>query len=123
MSWFVLYFIVLVITISFHSYFSANALDVFETFRKTFLAINLVASTLLIFIFYGFFVNASIRERAKANRLLLNVLSAEIEDAQKESDKTIAEHHESVSVLFADVVELIPLFVDHEPTEVVDWLN
>lgn len=121
--WFVLYFIVLAITISFDGYFSSNALEVSETFKKTFLAMNLGASSLLIFAFSGYFVNASIRERANADRLLLNVLPAEIAETLKESDETIAQHHESVSVLFADVVGSTPLFANLEPTEVVDWLN
>lgn len=120
---FVLYFVVLAITAGFDSYFSENALDVSDTFRQVFFVMNLGVSSLLIFIFSGYFVSTAISERAKADRLLLNVLPAEIAETLKESDDTIADHYESVSVLFADVVGSTPLFADLEPTEVVDWLN
>jgi guanylate cyclase len=123
MPFFALYFCVLVITVGFDSYFSKNALDVSDSFKQIFFGMNLGVSSLLIFIFSGYFVSTAIRERAKADRLLLNVLPAEIAETLKESDDTIAEHYESVSVLFADVVGSTPLFADLEPTEVVDWLN
>jgi guanylate cyclase len=123
MPFFALYFCVLVITVGFDSYFSKNVLDVSDSFKQIFFGMNLGVFSLLIFIFSGYFVSTAIRERAKADRLLLNVLPAEIAETLKESDDTIAEHYESVSVLFADVVGSTPLFADLEPTEVVDWLN
>jgi guanylate cyclase len=120
---FVLYFVVLGITVGFDGYFSENALDVSDTFKLIFFGMNLGVSSLLIFIFSGYFVNTAISERAKADRLLLNVLPAEIAETLKESEDTIADHYESVSVLFADVVGSTPLFATLAPTEVVDWLN
>ena len=123
LPFFFLYFVVLAITVAFDGYFSENALEVSDTFKHVFFGMNLGVSSLLIFVFSGYFVSTAIRERAKADRLLLNVLPAEIAETLKESEDTIAEHHESVSVLFADVVGSTPLFADLEPTEVVDWLN
>jgi adenylate cyclase len=120
---FALFFLALTITIGFDGYFTEHALGVSDTFSKVFLAMNLGVSSLLIFVFSGYFVGTAIRERAKADRLLLNVLPSEIAETLKDNDDTIADHYESVSVLFADVVGSTPLFADLEPTEVVDWLN
>ncbi|MBN4064653.1 adenylate/guanylate cyclase domain-containing protein [Dehalococcoides mccartyi] len=120
---FALFFVGLAITIGLDPYFTERGLEVSETFSKVFFALNLGVSSLLIFVFSGYFVRAAIQERSKADRLLLNVLPAEIAETLKESDETIARHYDSVSVLFADVVGSTPLFADLEPVEVVDWLN
>lgn len=121
--WLLLFFIILSITVVFDDYFAERALDIGENSRRLFFAMNLGASSLIVFTFAGFFVRSALNERSKANRLLLNVLPAEIAEILKESDDTIARHYDSVSVLFADVVGSTPLFADLEPTEVVDWLN
>ena len=121
--WFLLYIVILGITVAFDDYFADRALEISDNTRTLFFAMNLGGPSLVIFIFTGYFVRSAIKERSKANRLLLNVLPAEIAETLKESDATIARHHDSVSVLFADVVGSTPLFADLEPTEVVDWLN
>ncbi len=121
--WFLLYIVILGITVAFDDYFADRALEISDNTRTLFFAMNLGGPSLVIFIFAGYFVRSAIRERSKANRLLLNVLPAEIAETLKESDDTIARHYDSVSVLFADVVGSTPLFADLEPTEVVDWLN
>ena len=121
--WFLLYFIILLISVAFDDYFAGRALEVSANTRRLFFAMNLGASSLVVFAFAGYFVTTAITERSKANRLLLNVLPAQIAETLKDSDDTIARHYDSVSVLFADVVGSTPLFADLEPTEVVDWLN
>ena len=63
------------------------------------------------------------QEQEKSERLLLNVLPKEIAPILKESDSTIAEHFESVSVLFADVVGFTSLSARLPPREMVDLLN
>ena len=63
------------------------------------------------------------REQEKSDRLLLNVLPKEIAPILKESNTTIADHFESVSVLFADVVGFTSLSARLPPREMVDLLN
>ena len=72
-------------------------------------------SAIVVFLFAGYFVSQAISEREKANRLLLNVLPKEIAPILKRSDKTIADHYASASVLFADIVGSTPLFSE------MDW--
>jgi guanylate cyclase len=62
-------------------------------------------------------------EQERSEELLLNVLPREIAPRLKEGGQTIAEHFDSASVLFADIVGSTALFADMEPGEIVDWLN
>jgi adenylate cyclase len=88
-----------------------------------FFLMNLSFSSTVVFIFAGYYVAAANREREKANTLLLNVLPKEIAPILKANGGTIADHYESASVLFADIVGSTPLFSDMEPAAAVDWLN
>ena len=62
-------------------------------------------------------------EQQKSERLLLNVLPKEIAPILKEGDTTIADHFDSVSILFADVVGFTSLSARLPPREMVDLLN
>lgn len=121
--WFILFFLVIAITVIFDGYFAERATEVDEDVRRLFVAMNIGGSSATILLFAGYFVTAAVRERARADQLLLNVLPADIAEKLKESDETIAQQHDSVSVLFADIEGSTPLFADLEPIEVVDWLN
>jgi class 3 adenylate cyclase len=62
-------------------------------------------------------------ERARSERLLLNILPAPIADRLKSSERAIAEHSDGVTVLFADLVGFTPLSARKTPEELVDLLN
>lgn len=62
-------------------------------------------------------------EKEKSERLLLNVLPKEIAPALKEEHGIIAEHYESASVLFADIVGFTQLSAMLKPDEMVTLLN
>jgi len=62
-------------------------------------------------------------EKAKADNLLLNILPESIAALLKDEPKTIAQHHEHVSILFADIVNFTPLSAQMPPAETVDLLN
>ena len=62
-------------------------------------------------------------EKEKSERLLLNVLPAKIADRLKLGERTIAERYESVTVLFADVVDFINLASHVDPDDLVALLN
>jgi len=62
-------------------------------------------------------------EQERSEKLLLNVLPREVAPRLKEPGQTIAEHFDSASVLFADIVGSTTLFAEMEPADIVDWLN
>jgi guanylate cyclase len=62
-------------------------------------------------------------ERARSERLLLNILPAPIAERLKASEQSIAEHSDGVTVLFADIVGFTPLSARKTPQDLVDLLN
>jgi adenylate cyclase len=62
-------------------------------------------------------------ERARSDRLLLNILPAPIAARLKQSPEIIAEHCERVTVLFADLVGFTPLSAERSPRELVTLLD
>lgn len=62
-------------------------------------------------------------ERQRAERLLLNVLPAEVAAELKEKGRIQARRFESISVLFADIVGFTQRYAGVDPEEMVDQLN
>jgi adenylate cyclase len=62
-------------------------------------------------------------ERAKSERLLLNVLPASVASRLKESDEVIADGFGAATVLFADIVGFTPLAQELSPADSVVLLD
>lgn len=62
-------------------------------------------------------------EQAKAERLLLNILPAEIAEKLKQDQTAIADRFEEVTILFADIVNFTELSTKISPVELVSCLN
>ncbi len=121
--WFALYLLNVVITVAFDDAFASRGYEVAETIRTVFFFMNVSFSSLVVFLFAGYFVVSAAAERKRANALLLNILPKEIAPRLKAGHQTIADHYDSASVMFADMVGSTPLFADMKPAEAVDWLN
>lgn len=101
-----------------------------ELIDPVFFILNIGAVTGIAFLLINYYVRERKRafgllreEQQKSESLLLNVLPVEIAPRLKADNQTIADHFESASVLFADIVGSTPLFAEMEPGEAVDWLN
>lgn len=62
-------------------------------------------------------------ERARSHALVQNVLPPTIADEISRKPGTLARHHESVTVMFADIVAFTPFATEHPPEKVVGLLN
>jgi len=63
------------------------------------------------------------KERARSDELLLNILPNEIAERLKKGEKTIANNHEQVTILFADIVGFTALSNELIPNKLVYLLN
>jgi guanylate cyclase len=95
-----------------------------------FFVLNIGVASAVVFGLLRYFVRENRRihgllevEQEKSEALLSNVLPSEIAQMLKNSDQTVAEQYDSVSILFADVVDFTPLAETLAPNEVVEMLN
>jgi adenylate cyclase len=94
------------------------------------LAINFALISILIFGFLSYFIRQREQafallegEQQRSENLLLNILPKEIAAILKREPRTIAEHYEGASILFADVVNFTPMSAQMTPVELVELLN
>ena len=88
-----------------------------------FFVINLIGVGSFIFLMVFYFVSQKNIFQEKAESLLLNILPKEIANILKNEPRTIADHFEGASILFADVVNFTPLSATMTPTSLVELLN
>jgi len=63
------------------------------------------------------------QEQEKSENLLLNILPKEIARILKNESRTIADHYDEASILFADMVNFTPMSAEMSPVEMVELLN
>jgi class 3 adenylate cyclase len=109
---------------------SAGAPDIPAGVMVTFFVLNILGVSTTAYVLLQYFVRARERalaelgvERAKSERLLLNVLPESVAGRLKESDEVIAEGFVSATVLFADIVGFTPLAQELAPADTVALLD
>jgi guanylate cyclase len=95
-----------------------------------FFVLNFLGVCTTAYVLLQYFVRARERalaelevERAKSERLLLNVLPASVASRLKESDEVIADGYGAATVLFADIVGFTPLAQELAPAAAVALLD
>jgi len=88
-----------------------------------FFAINLIGVGSLVFMMVFYFVGQKNVFQEKSEALLLNILPKEIAAILKNESRTIADHYDEASVLFADMVGFTPLSAQLPPVEMIELLN
>jgi guanylate cyclase len=86
-------------------------------------AIVLVGTLLIVMPLIGALLNRLSSERQRAEKLLLNVLPKPVAAELKRYGHATARRFESVSVLFADIVDFTPMSAHMDPDELVELLN
>jgi adenylate cyclase len=127
--WFVAFLFVFLLTGILGELLFANA-DLPLWFTSTMLALNVVGAASIAFMLLATFAHqrnealSALRgEQEKSEALLVNVLPGSIAARLKATDRTIADHFDATSILFADVVDFTPLSQLLPPTEMVDILD
>ena len=88
-----------------------------------FFVLNTIGVSLTAYVMLQYALRARDAALASSERLLLNVLPASIADRLKRGSGVIADSHEEVTVLFADVVDFTPFSEQQPPARVVEVLN
>jgi class 3 adenylate cyclase len=111
-------------------YWNVPHIDLGATVRETFLMANVsTAFTILAVMSYVYSEAARTAEakleleQQKSERLLLNILPASIAQLLKEDNAVIANHYESATVMFSDIVGFTAMSEHVSPTELVNYLN
>ena len=83
--------------------------------------IGIVSAITILLLIY--FVHQRNIFQEKSENLLLNILPKEIAQVLKNENRTIADHYENASILFADMVEFTPMSAEMTPVAMVELLN
>jgi guanylate cyclase len=101
-----------------------------EGVTTAFFVMNIVAISAIIFtLLYRFVAQREAAlgllraEQEKAENLLLNILPRDIAAILKSENRTIANHYEDASILFADVANFTPLTEQMRADDLVEMLN
>ncbi len=88
-----------------------------------FFVINLLGVGAIIFLMVLYFVHQKDAYQERSEALLLNILPKEIASILKGGQRSIADHFEGASVLFADLVDFTPMSATMTPAELVSLLD
>jgi guanylate cyclase len=91
--------------------------------RLVFIAINILGPAGIALGLVVFIDGERVRAKAESEALLLNVLPRSIADRLKRGELVIADHHDEVTVLFADLAGFTPFAARETPARVVAVLN
>lgn len=129
-SWFVLFAALAAISWFLNDQFMGNALPIPRHIKDTFFLMNIMGTTCILYAVMRYFQSQKERtlqelaiEQARSEKLLLNVLPLSIANRLKDNDMRIANSHESVTVLFADIAGFTQLTSSISPTQLVELLS
>ena len=122
LAWFLAFFGLVVVSGALEPFIDRNN-GLPSNVAIAFFAMNVSTVSLTAFGVLHYSLRLLAQERERSERLLLNVLPAEIALILKHEDRTIADEFDSVSILFADMVGSTVLANSLSPIQLVDLLN
>ena len=128
--WLVAFVALLAVSAMFEATLADSAPHISAGVRSGLFAMNLAGQSIAAFFALLYFTTerdrtraALVREQARSERLLLNILPGPIAEQLRAGATSIAESHPDVSVLFADIVGFTPLGEALGAHELVNLLN
>ncbi|MFV1921372.1 MAG: adenylate/guanylate cyclase domain-containing protein [Methylotenera sp.] len=129
-AWFLLFALLAGLSWFLNDQFILNSLPIPTHIKDTFFLMNIMGTTCLLYAVMRYFQSQKERtlkelalEQARSEKLLLNVLPQSIANRLKDNDMRIADSHESVTVLFADIAGFTKLTASISATQLVDLLS
>ena len=128
--WFVLFLLLAALSWKLNYLFSGNSMPIPATIKDTFFLMNIIGTACILYAVMRYFQSQKERtllalnlEQARSERLLLNILPKSIANRLKNNDMRIADSHESVTILFADIVGFTMMTASMPAAALVDLLS
>jgi len=128
--WFMLFALLAGLSWRLNYMFVGNTLPIPLHIKDTFFLMNIMGVACILYAVMRYFQSQKERtllelslEQARSEKLLLNVLPKSIANRLKDNDMRIADSHESVTILFADIVGFTKMTASMPPAELVDLLS
>ena len=129
-SWFILFAVLAVVSWVLNDRFADNSMPIPVHIKDTFFLMNIMGTTCILYGVMRYFqgqkeytMQALALEQDRSEKLLLNVLPKSIAKRLKDNDVRIADSHESVTILFADIVGFTQLSSSIIPAKLVELLS
>lgn len=121
--WFAVFVALTVLSGAIDPLLSGNPAPIPVGVRTAFFVLNICGVSLTAYLFLQYALRARDAAMASSERLLLNILPKTIADRLKREEGRIAQAHDEVTVLFADVVDFTPFVERTAPDRVVAVLD
>lgn len=130
LPWFMLFIVLSAFSWLFNDLFAVNLMPMPASVKDTFLLMNIIGTACILYAAMSYFQSQKERtmralalEQARSDKLLLNILPTSIAQRLKNQDNRIADNHESVTILFADIVGFTELSTQMAPFDLVNLLS
>ncbi len=128
--WFMLFALLAGLSWKLNYMFVGNTLPIPTHIKDTFFLMNIMGVACILYAVMRYFQSQKERtllelsqEQARSEKLLLNILPKSIANRLKDNDMRIADSHEEVTILFADIVGFTKMTSSMPPAELVDLLS